>query len=475
MVDDNYIKEHFIGKTGAIKPISDSSLKSKFPEAYSYLLTRYDDISQGCFTIKEVLFRIKNGIERRPVCEICGGPAKFKGKINSKFPSGYTKSCLSESCYRKESQARAERTMLLRHGVKSNLDVRETRERGNKRSASDHAKDARRLTMLERYGVEFAFHTDCGKVNARKAARTRRGIRGCHAHSDSAGGVRAAALRIKVTEGEMDEEFAYFASARGSASAQPNRNRIVYAFQQDVLFARENEAFAGDAAMRGRLVANREKYLGRPVCEITDAELLRGFGISGLMKGYSRFSPLWAKYFAERTGCRSVADPFGGWGDRMIGFAAAGVKYSYNDLSAPTAENARRMNDRFGWGFDVSSSDAGDYALPEGCDAVFTCPPYGMLERYPCDEGGWNFGDADGWSALMERVAGNWLGSGARLLGVVIREDMVAPFMNVAGGLLSWSEPVNGKAGHLPGRLRRRTERMYVFDKLREGSLPLKS
>ena len=67
-----------------------------------YLRTRYTDIPEDMFSMREVLWRLKYGIEQRPVCPVCGKPVKFHGKeshlkIHKDAVKGYV-TCCSIKC-----------------------------------------------------------------------------------------------------------------------------------------------------------------------------------------------------------------------------------------------------------------------------------------------------------------------------------------------------------------------------------------
>ena len=138
-------------------------------------------------------------------------------------------------------------------------------------------------------------------------------------------------LHIDISGLELAEEIKYFKETKGTLRTQPNKNKIVLYYQQDNFYKNEKILFADNEQIRNRLINNRVKYLHKPIEEISNTELLRGFKISGLYPSYSHFSPLWTKYFVEKYNLKYVADPFGGWGHHMIGFAAANCKYIYND------------------------------------------------------------------------------------------------------------------------------------------------
>lgn len=226
-------------------------------------------------------------------------------------------------------------------------------------------------------------------------------------------------LHIDISIDSVAREFEVFKRTPGNIHAQPNQNKIVLYFQQDEFYKIEKVLFSENRDLRNKLIKNREKYLFKTAEELSDFELLRGFKISGIHQSYSHFSPLWTKWFAEKYGLTYVADPFGGWGHHMIGFAAAGCNYIYNDLSHETVEGVRRINDFLGTKYEILEGDAKDFIIPSTCDAVFMCPPYFNLEIYECGA----FNSRAEYDGLMVSVLKNSMASNAKVVGVIIRED----------------------------------------------------
>lgn len=133
-------------------------------EFADYLKNRYCDIPKDMFSYREVIWRIKYGIECRPVCKTCGKPVAFIGKQswekNGKTKNGYlcfcsrkcsngndsTKKKVKETFIKKYGEDRRgprenfEKTMLSKYGVKNALQNKEILKR---------AKD----TIFEHYGV----------------------------------------------------------------------------------------------------------------------------------------------------------------------------------------------------------------------------------------------------------------------------------------------------------------------------------
>ncbi|MBW2986724.1 very short patch repair endonuclease, partial [Candidatus Woesearchaeota archaeon] len=112
----------------------------------------------------------------------------------------------------------------------------------------------------------------------------------------------------------------------------PQQNRIVLMYQPH-FYEREKELWK-DEKIRKKLIENRCKYLNKSENELTNNELLRGFKISGIVYGYSQFSPLWIKAFIEKYNVTSIYDPCAGWGHRLLG--ASKIKYIANDIDERT-------------------------------------------------------------------------------------------------------------------------------------------
>lgn len=96
-IDDNKVLQYSI-KNGKVshKAISEQSLQYR-PAIKEYCKNRYSDIPEDKFSIGEVIYRIFNKIENRPICPICGNPVNY---IN--FNKGYHQFCsikCSNNCH----------------------------------------------------------------------------------------------------------------------------------------------------------------------------------------------------------------------------------------------------------------------------------------------------------------------------------------------------------------------------------------
>jgi 16S rRNA G966 N2-methylase RsmD len=122
---------------------------------------------------------------------------------------------------------------------------------------------------------------------------------------------------------------------------------------------------------------------------------LTSFGLNTSMwnkvKGCGMFRPYLMTGWIKRLDARSVLDFSSGWGDRLLGAMAAGVRYVGVDPNTRLVESYEKMIETF-------ADDASLYTmipqpfqtceLPEGetFDLVFTSPPYFNLEIYSTDE-----------------------------------------------------------------------------------------
>ena len=131
------------------------------------------------------------------------------------------------------------------------------------------------------------------------------------------------------------------------------------------------------------LYINRHHYLGKLPFELSDAEILRGFSISGILRGYTVFDAKLMCQVLDDYDIKSVYDPCAGWGERMLAAAYHNVTYLGVDINEHLADgytnmiaDYRLMKQNF------VCNDAAKYVPKFNYDAVITCPPYGSIEKY---------------------------------------------------------------------------------------------
>lgn len=201
-------------------------------------------------------------------------------------------------------------------------------------------------------------------------------------------------LKYQYSEENRIKEFRKILSLKGSLNSIPIYNKTTLTFQTDIFYKKENQMWQ-DEDIRKKLVLNRIYYLNAMLKEkkktdytsLTDKELLRGFKISGLHRtGFSHFSPLWIKWFIEEYNIKSIYDPCGGWGHRLLG--SYNIDYHYNDIDPEVTENVKRIsefiknNNKNIGNCSFTSFDSSEYIPEFKYEAVFTCPPYFNTEEY---------------------------------------------------------------------------------------------
>ena len=174
----------------------------KLPDTYkNYLLNRYKDVLYKESDFKEIVYRIKNGIDKVPKCPVCGNQCKFngiaynktccyscRGKLNiieleKNFGIRSTlckeevkqKSLISiKNKYGEEienvSQAeivkkKKEKTCLDRYGVSNSYQINTIKDKciKNTKLNKDAITEKRRKTNLEKYGYEWSLQQYKGK------------------------------------------------------------------------------------------------------------------------------------------------------------------------------------------------------------------------------------------------------------------------------------------------------------------------
>jgi 16S rRNA G966 N2-methylase RsmD len=189
--------------------------------------------------------------------------------------------------------------------------------------------------------------------------------------------------RIHYTEKQRQKEIDTLLKTPGSYNAQPIYNRCILTFQQH-FYEKERELYT-DKKIAKKILQNREYYLQKNIHKLNQGEILRGFKISGTYYGYSHFSPLWFKKFIEDYNIKSVYDPCGGWGHRLLGILGTNIeKYYYNDFDIRTVKGVEEIAKFTNLSNKTITTNfkAEEFIPNKDVDAVFTCPPYYNKETY---------------------------------------------------------------------------------------------
>ena len=155
-MNDQYILENFLDKNGNAKAMK---LTSKYLDNHleekEYLVNRFD--SYDC--LSEVIYRIKNNIDVKPICPTCGKPVKF---IN---PSkGYQKYC-SSKCRANSDIYKSEQKLyyLDKYGV-------------DNPAKSEEVKNKYKQTCLEKYGVDNSYKSEYIKNKIKQSCLEKYGV-----------------------------------------------------------------------------------------------------------------------------------------------------------------------------------------------------------------------------------------------------------------------------------------------------------
>jgi hypothetical protein len=112
------------------------------------------------------------------------------------------------------------------------------------------------------------------------------------------------------------------------------------------------------------------------------------------------FRPTVAKFMYERYCPKGglVYDPCAGYGGRLLGAVAAGVRYIGTDVDEDTIRGNQELAQKLGANVTLILSRAEEYQPPP-CDLVFTSPPYFHQEQYStnADQSWQRYSDIDAW------------------------------------------------------------------------------
>ena len=221
-------------------------------------------------------------------------------------------------------------------------------------------------------------------------------------------------------------------SLSGTAS---NLSRIAKAYQFSVFYQREMLLWAENRVFRGLplqvwLYLNRFKFLGKLPGDLTDAEIVRGFTIAGVIKGYTVFDTRLMNAFVEKYSVDSIYDPCAGWGERLLYCFCHDITYHGVDINTALQPGYDRMISDFGMICqNVSFADSAVFQPNMHADAVFTCPPYGSLERYS-SSGAENLDDAE-FIVWWDKVVKNSMFTGAKYFAFQVNRKWHARMRDV--------------------------------------------
>lgn len=189
----------------------------------------------------------------------------------------------------------------------------------------------------------------------------------------------------------LDEKHGGIVLPKKLTGCPNNITKFIKYFQCPVFYERELRMWRENKTYKGLplqlfLFHNRLEYLGKSPAELSDIEILRGFGIAGILKSYPRFDTTVLNTILTDYGVASVYDPCAGWGERMICCVSRGVNYYGVDVNDKLWNGYQEMLDYLQIPKDLCVMRIEDAALVDNsmiqADVVFTCPPYHNVEIY---------------------------------------------------------------------------------------------
>jgi len=227
-------------------------------------------------------------------------------------------------------------------------------------------------------------------------------------------------LELKYTFKELEQEKNFYTFAEGNYGIIPPKNKIVLNFQPH--FYETERQLWRQKNIQEKILQNRSRYLNKSIDQLTSAEILRGFKISGIHYGFSHFSALWFKKFLVDYSIESVYDPCGGWGHRVLGLLGTSVKkYIYNDFDSRTVYGVQQIVNFLNLNsiIEIHNQKSQYWSPSSSVQCIFTCPPYFNKETYNHKI----FKNLEDYSFWWNQVVEQSLKLNPNYFGVVIDSD----------------------------------------------------
>ncbi len=367
------------------------------PEKYQYLVDDYRKDAPWISDLKDILWCEKTGSYSQPVCRFCGKQAIYQRVVHS-----YRNYC--SDCLNKHFSEERSKNGTWNKGLTKDTDdrVREN-AKGIRKFRKTHELSEAQKSVVDRMIVISKARSKSEKPKKKE--------------------LKKSSIKLISTDKEIilpdlpdsGDRFQVLLNTYKGYTSNLKFNDLLMPFIWRIFYKKEIELW-NDSNIRTKLIQNRISYLHKSESELTDLDILRGFTISGIHKGFSSFSPMVIKNFIKDYTISSIYDPCGGWGHRLLG--AWNVEYWYNDFNSELVDAIRKVFCYYDNGSAkkyFSCNDASTFIPNRTFDAVFTCPPYYDTEDY----------DFEGDSKNLVQGYQQWLDIWWR--GVVQRGKEVAP------------------------------------------------
>ena len=143
-MNDIFVKKYLLSLNVINKKRIDNNI-------YNYIINRYED----AVSFEESVYRIKNNINEKPICPICGK------KINGNR-KGFNKTC-SRKCGSELSYLTRKNQLLEKYNIENVFQLSSTKEKIKQ-------------TNLDRYGVEYPFQSETIRNNYKETCLKKYGV-----------------------------------------------------------------------------------------------------------------------------------------------------------------------------------------------------------------------------------------------------------------------------------------------------------
>jgi hypothetical protein len=195
-------------------------------------------------------------------------------------------------------------------------------------------------------------------------------------------------INLSYTDVMLQKEWQSIKNSNYGYESGNSWNKLIKQFQfkefykEEIRQWKENRLYKG-LPLKSWLYLNRKKYTNKGYGELTQEEIMRGFKISGIYFGNSFHSPFYIKQFIKDYNIKTIYDPCGGWGHRMLGAKSNDTYYIYNDINSITKENCEELSKYLEFNnIEFYSNDCSTFQPITNYEAIFTCPPYHSTEYY---------------------------------------------------------------------------------------------
>lgn len=196
------------------------------------------------------------------------------------------------------------------------------------------------------------------------------------------------------TNQELKDSLERIGRSKLNYTNKSSNNEIINNFCYKELYKDNLPKFKQEDCIFKYLV-NRIKYAynyGEGCYQITLLKLLQDFNKSGITtNGFTMYPINNIRKFIYDCGIKSIADPFAGWGHRMIGSYSMNCNYIGCDINKVQYNNLLQIqqflesNNKNLWKPKITLINDNSLNVDLNCykyDAIFTCPPYWNTEIY---------------------------------------------------------------------------------------------